>query len=89
MVKSLTVLAVAAVFVAIPALAQTPAPAASGGNAARGEWQMPRTPEGKPNFVGLVLRALDHSDRKSGAGQESSSSRLFLARDGKYSNTSS
>jgi hypothetical protein len=52
MVKSLTVLAVAAVFVAVPVLAQTTAPAVSEGNAARGAWQMPRTPEGKPSFEG-------------------------------------
>jgi hypothetical protein len=52
MVKRMTALTVASLFMAIPVLAQTTAPAASSGNAARGTWQMPRTPEGKPNFEG-------------------------------------
>src|SRR5688500_13894916 len=52
MVKSMTVLAVASLFVATPVLAQTAARAGSRGTAARGTWQMPRTPEGKPNFEG-------------------------------------
>jgi hypothetical protein len=52
MVKSLTVLTVAASFATIPVLAQTAAPPASGRSAARSTWQMPRTPDGKPNFEG-------------------------------------